>query len=117
MRFRNPQVIVVACGFDAAAFDPLGRMLASVETFRAMTKSLKTLANTICGGRLVLVHEGGYSETYVPFCGHAVVAELAESPIDAPDAFADLLRLRQPDAAFDAMVHSKINEWSEALMP
>ena len=111
----NPDAIVVACGFDAAAFDPLGRMLAGVDTFRAITKMLKTLANSICAGRLVLVHEGGYSETYVPFCGHAVVAELAESPIDAPDAFAELLRKRQPDAAFDAMVEAKINEWSQSL--
>ena len=111
----NPDAIVVACGFDAAAFDPLGRMLAGVDTFRAMTKMLKTLANSICAGRLVLVHEGGYSETYVPFCGHAVVAELAESPIGAPDAFAELLRKRQPDAAFDAMVEAKINEWSQSL--
>ena len=34
-----PDVVIVACGFDAAAFDPLGRMLASAATFRAMTRA------------------------------------------------------------------------------
>jgi acetoin utilization deacetylase AcuC-like enzyme len=33
-RFR-PEVIIVACGFDAAAVDPLGRMLCTADTFRA----------------------------------------------------------------------------------
>lgn len=30
-----------------------------------------------CLGRLVAVHEGGYSELYVPFCGLAVIEQLA----------------------------------------
>jgi acetoin utilization deacetylase AcuC-like enzyme len=28
-------------------------------------------------GRVVAVHEGGYSEQYVPFCGLAVIEQLA----------------------------------------
>jgi len=38
-RFR-PEAIVVACGYDAAALDPLGRMLATAETFRLMTRKV-----------------------------------------------------------------------------
>lgn len=29
-----------------------------------------------CDGRLVAVHEGGYSDLYVPFCGLAVMEQL-----------------------------------------
>jgi len=71
-RFQ-PQAIIVACGFDAAAVDPLGRMLCTAETFREMTRMVMQAADRLCDGKLTLVHEGGYSEVYVPFCGHAVL--------------------------------------------
>ena len=99
-----PEVIVVACGYDAAAVDPLGRMLATADTFRQMTRLVMQAAAEVCDDRLVLVHEGGYSEVYVPFCGHAVLAELSGAPVQAPDPLADTLAKRQPDARFDAFV-------------
>ncbi len=102
-RFR-PDAIIVACGFDAAAVDPLSRMMATAQTFRLMTRAVMQAAEELCGGKLVLVHEGGYSEVYVPFCGHAVLEELSGSPITAPDPLAETLRLRQPGPRFDAFV-------------
>ena len=59
-------------------------MLATVETFREMTRMMRETAEDLCEGRLTLVHEGGYSEVYVPFCGHAVLEELSGSSIRAP---------------------------------
>lgn len=115
IRRFNPDAIIVACGFDAAAFDPLGRMLASVATFRAMTRQVMDLAQETSNGKLVMVHEGGYSEAYVPFCGHAVVAEMAGSRIDAPDAFAETLEKRQPDTRFDAYLDGILDEMTAAL--
>ncbi len=107
-RFQ-PDAIVVACGFDAAAVDPLGRMLCSAETFRSLTRMAMQAADRLCGGRLVLVHEGGYSEVYVPFCGHAVLEELSGSDINAPDPLAATLEKRQPDARFDAFLRGWID--------
>jgi acetoin utilization deacetylase AcuC-like enzyme len=98
----KPDVIIIACGLDAAAFDPLGRMLASADTFRQMTKAVMQAADNLCGGRLMMAHEGGYSEVYVPFCGHAVLEEMSGAPPLAPDPYADILARRQPDARFDA---------------
>lgn len=112
-RFR-PEVIIVACGFDAAAIDPLGRMLATAETFRAMTRMVMQAAERLCGGRLVLVHEGGYSEVYVPFCGHAVLEEMSGAPVTAPDPLAATLAKRQPDARFDAFAKGWIEEAARA---
>ncbi|MBT8457764.1 MAG: class II histone deacetylase [Alphaproteobacteria bacterium] len=103
-----PDAIIIACGFDAAAVDPLGRMMATAETFRALTRSVMRAADDLCYGRLTLVHEGGYSELYVPFCGHAVLEELSGSRHNAPDPLAETLRLRQPDGAFDAFVQSHL---------
>lgn len=108
-RFK-PDAIIVACGFDAAAVDPLGRMLASADTFRVLTRMVMQAADRLCDGRLTLVHEGGYSEVYVPFCGHAVLEELSSAPVTAPDPLAETLAKRQPDARFDAFVTAWIDD-------
>ncbi|MEL6169137.1 MAG: class II histone deacetylase [Pseudomonadota bacterium] len=113
LEWFEPEAIIVAAGYDAAAFDPLGRMLATAETFRAMTLRLKDLAGTLCDGRLVLVHEGGYSEVYTPFCAHAAIEVLAASDKKAADPFADVLDQRQPSSAFDAFVGRHIQEIEE----
>jgi acetoin utilization deacetylase AcuC-like enzyme len=73
----NPELIIVSSGFDANVMDPLGRMLNTSETYRSMTVLLKELANEICQSRLLMVHEGGYSTAYVPFCGLAVMEALS----------------------------------------
>ena len=108
-RFR-PDVIIIACGFDAAAVDPLGRMLCTAETFRALTARVMAAADRLCEGRLLLVHEGGYSEVYVPFCGHAVLEELSGAPVHAADPLGDTLAKRQPDARSDRFVAGWIDE-------
>lgn len=75
-RFR-PELIMVAAGFDASALDPLGRMMLTPRGFREITMALVTAADELCGGRIVCSHEGGYSESYAPFCTHAVIEQLA----------------------------------------
>jgi acetoin utilization deacetylase AcuC-like enzyme len=113
-RFK-PEAIIVACGFDAAAVDPLGRMLCTAETFRAMTRQMMQAADALCDGRLTLVHEGGYSEVYVPFCGHAVLEEMSGAPVSAPDPLAATLAKRQPDARFDAFAAGWIEEMAQGF--
>ena len=108
-RFR-PEAIVVACGYDAAALDPLGRMLATAETFRLMTRKMMQAAEDLCDGKLILVHEGGYSETYVPFCGHAVIEEMSGTAIRVPDPLAETVAARQPGPAWQAHLSAHIAE-------
>ncbi|MDJ0637551.1 MAG: class II histone deacetylase [Paracoccaceae bacterium] len=115
IRAFNPEVLIIACGFDAAAFDPLSRMMASAETFQAMTRQVMDLANEVCDGKLMMAHEGGYSEVYVPFCGHAVLQEMSGSAIEAPDPFAETLRIRQPSSRFDDYVGELLSEMKAAL--
>ena len=108
-RFR-PEAIVVACGYDAAALDPLGRMLATAETFRLMTRKMMQAAEDLCDGKLILVHEGGYSETYVPFCGHAVIEEMSGTAIRVPDPLTETVAARQPGAKWQAHLSAHIAE-------
>ncbi|MEM7344874.1 MAG: class II histone deacetylase [Chloroflexota bacterium] len=72
----KPDLIIVANGLDANMFDPMGRMMAWSETYRVMTQMMLDVAATCCEGRLVINHEGGYSEAYVPYCGLAVIETL-----------------------------------------
>ena len=111
----QPDLIIVACGFDAAMIDPLSRMMARAETFRAMTAMVQEAAGDLCGGKLVLSHEGGYSELYVPFCGHAVMEQLTGSTITAPDPFEERFRDRQPSARFDQFAFELLDEMAQAL--
>lgn len=114
-RYR-PDLIVVACGYDACAFDPLARMFCTAETYAEMTRQMMEAADRLCDGRLVMVHEGGYSEAYVPFCGHAVIETLANAKARAADPMADTLRQRQPNAAFNAYISGVIGGMAETLL-
>lgn len=109
----GPEIIVVACGYDASAVDPLGRMLATSDTFGALTRRVMQAADDLCDGRLMLAHEGGYSEVHVPFCGHAVIATLAGSHIKVPDPLAATLAARQPGPDWQAHVSAHIGRLAE----
>jgi acetoin utilization deacetylase AcuC-like enzyme len=85
-RFK-PELIIVSCGFDGSAMDPLGRMLCTSETYRAMARMTLELAQEICNGRVVMLHEGGYSTAYVPNCGLAVIEEMAVFRTECLDPF------------------------------
>lgn len=82
VRRHRPDVIVVPSGFDASCFDPLGRMAVTAAGYRAMTRVLMDVASEVCGGRIMMTHEGGYSPTYVPLCGVSVLSELSGVAVD-----------------------------------
>lgn len=113
-RFK-PDMIIVACGFDAGATDPLARMMVTAEGFAAMTRSIMDAAEALCDGKLVLVHEGGYSEVYVPFCGHATIATLAGSEIAAPDPLSVNLTRRQPKGRFAQFLQQEVSQLAAEL--
>ena len=106
---------IVASGFDANSVDPLSRMMLSSEDFRVMARTVKAAAAELCGGRLVLVHEGGYSEAYVPFCGLAVMEEISGHRTAVDDPLRLPIAGQQPTAPFNALQRKLIGEMAEAL--
>jgi hypothetical protein len=50
-----------------------------------MTAAVVQLARALCDGRLVICQEGGYSPTYAPFCGLAVIEELSGEVTEVVD--------------------------------
>lgn len=83
----RPEVIIVSCGFDASMADPLGRMCVTAAGYAQITNVLMSAADSLCEGKLVFSHEGGYSPAYVPLCGLAVVESLAGIEKLTPDPF------------------------------
>jgi acetoin utilization deacetylase AcuC-like enzyme len=81
----RPEIILVSCGFDAHRDDPLAAMEVSGDGFGAMAAVVRTLADDLCGGRLALVLEGGYSLEGLREGMDAVLDVLLDPAPAAPD--------------------------------
>jgi acetoin utilization deacetylase AcuC-like enzyme len=73
LRRHKPELIVIAAGQDASQFDPNGRQCVTMAGFNALGRRARALAEELCGGRLVLVQEGGYAPSYAAYCLHATL--------------------------------------------
>ncbi len=100
----DADLVIIACGFDASGFDPLARMMCSPETYKQMTRQVMDVTD----GKLVAAHEGGYSELYVPFCGHAMLEEMSGSQIVAEDPLHARITGQQPDHHADVFHHDVV---------
>ncbi|MFN8501116.1 histone deacetylase [Kouleothrix sp.] len=61
LRRFEPQMLLVSAGYDAHWDDPLGPLSLSIAGYAALTERLVALAGELCGGKIALVLEGGYS--------------------------------------------------------
>jgi acetoin utilization deacetylase AcuC-like enzyme len=57
----QPELLLVSAGFDAHRDDPLAMMEVTEQGFAGMAARVRQWADKLCGGRLVLVLEGGYN--------------------------------------------------------
>ena len=103
----RPELILVSSGFDGGNYDPLGRMMLSASVYRDLTRMLMDAADRHCDGRLVLVHEGGYSPGHVPFCGLAVLEELSGLRTEVHDLF---------DAGIEALPYQELQHHQDAAI-
>ena len=72
-------------------------MMAHSGTFRFMADALVDTAERTAEGRIVVVHEGGYSPFHVPFCGLAVIESLTGLPSGVADPYASVAALPYQD--------------------
>jgi acetoin utilization deacetylase AcuC-like enzyme len=70
-----PDLIIVSLGFDAHWADPLAQLRLSLAGYAAMLGTVRDLAEQLCGGRMVVLLEGGYNLAVVG-AGSAMVARL-----------------------------------------
>ncbi len=81
-RSYKPEIILVSCGFDIYNGDPLGAMQVSPDGFAWMTRQLVSIAEEVCGGKLLVTLEGGYNLTGMRDGALAVLAELCGKKLD-----------------------------------
>lgn len=99
----RPEMLLVSVGFDSHWQDPLTSLGLSTRGFFDLTHSLVELSRTWCGGRIVLVLEGGYDPQKVAdgvdACLRALTGTAAEEIADAsshpePDIRERITRLK-----------------------
>ena len=103
VRAHAPEIILVACGQDASQFDPNGRQLLTMAGFYQLGRRARALADECCAGRLALVQEGGYQQSYAAYCLHATLEGVLEREpaLDDPIAF-----MPEATAGLDAYIDS-----------
>lgn len=69
-----PEMLLVSAGYDGHWADPLSRLLYSVDGLCHLVQELTGLAAALCGGRMLMVLEGGYD---LDALAHGVVGTLA----------------------------------------
>lgn len=74
----EPEFIILQCGADSIAGDPLTHMAYSSEAHRHAATRLSALADRHCGGRLLALGGGGYNLTNIAAGWCAVVAAMVE---------------------------------------
>ncbi|MEM7570236.1 MAG: class II histone deacetylase [Pseudomonadota bacterium] len=84
----KPDLIIVSSGLDAGGWDPLARMSLYSESFKSLTQKVMALADATCGGRLAVLHEGGYDIAMIPFMGLRIVETLSGISTGVEDPFA-----------------------------
>lgn len=80
LRRFQPELIFIASGFDASAYDPLSRQIVTAYGYQQLTRRVLDVAEEM-KAKILFAQEGGYSPHYLPFCGRSVVRELCGRPL------------------------------------
>ena len=89
VRAFAPEMIFIGAGQDANQFDPNGRQTVTMTGFRDLGRRARALAEELCGGKLVLIQEGGYAVSYAAYCLHATLEGVLgrEAGLEDPIAY------------------------------
>lgn len=76
---HRPQFVLLSAGFDAHADDPMAGMRLTEAGYVELTRLVLQAAQSLAGGKLVSLLEGGYDLPALARSAHAHVAELARA--------------------------------------
>ncbi len=72
----NPSILLVSAGFDIHRDDPMKAMNVTEEGFAGLTRMMLRISAESCGGKLVMVLEGGYNPSALENSVREVLREL-----------------------------------------
>lgn len=79
VRKAGPDLILLQCGADGLAGDPLTHLQYSARAHAHASRTLHAVAHELCAGRIVAMGGGGYDPINVRDAWSAVVTELSGS--------------------------------------
>ncbi len=81
LRAARPEFIILQCGADSLADDPITHLCYSSAAHGHATARLCALAEKFCAGRLLALGGGGYNRENIAKAWTAVVQNLVDSPV------------------------------------
>lgn len=109
----EPGLVLVSAGFDAHRLDPLGAMQMTEEGFSVLARTLMTVADRCCQGRLVLVLEGGYHLESLSQSVDAVLQELTDTTVTRSDRWLESADPKKVDYALSRCRHVHRPYWKK----
>lgn len=106
----RPQLLLISAGQDPSWLDPLGQMMMTMAGFRTLSTMMLDLAREVCGGRLVMLQEGGYSVAYVPYCTLGAVEPLLGADLGVVDLYATADELARCSTIFTRATREALAE-------
>ncbi|MFO8085453.1 MAG: histone deacetylase [Desulfobacterales bacterium] len=107
----GPDLILVSAGFDIHQSDPLGAMKVSTAGFAVLTRSVMTMANSCCGGKVVFCLEGGYNLEILRTSVKASLKELTGQTLSNPEEVADGAALKKVQYVLKRCCHVHQRFW------
>ena len=80
----NPDIILIAAGFDMYFTDPIGNCLLTSISYYRFAEKLLRIAENACEGKIVFILEGGYSLIGLPLCIYSVILSLLNESYKQP---------------------------------
>jgi acetoin utilization deacetylase AcuC-like enzyme len=112
----KPDILFVSAGFDAFVHDPLAGMRVTHAGFAAMARRLRGVADRVCGGRIVVVLEGGYDLDGLGGGMTEVLTTLTAATVP-PEPIAPLPTVGPARAAIDATLEAHASAGSAIPAP
>lgn len=77
----QPEMIVVATGFDGHWADPIGNLSFTSKGYTKFTKWVHTVANKVCNGKISFILEGGYNLAVIPHLAEILLCEFTKNTV------------------------------------
>jgi len=101
MKFK-PEIVLISAGFDPYFRDPLGGMKVTPQGFAYLTRILMDIADTCCGGKLVVTLEGGYHLTGLADSVKSMLNELRDDTHVSEETLAQMEK--EEDSRIDSLI-------------
>ncbi len=111
-RAYEPDMLLVSCGFDLYQHDRLAGLNGTPAGYAMLTRQLCRIADTVCGGRIAFLMEGGYSIQGIRECGRSVIQELCGLPSVEAERLEKMTASSTPFSALQKSIAVHTKYWS-----